>query len=589
MQRKVAILIASAALFFGAFAPQPKILASSGYVTITADQLNVRQGPGLSFPVVKQVKNGDNYPILSEEGQWFKIDLKNGQKGWVANWFAEKKKPAEPQKSNLVSATSGTANSDGLRVRKGPGTSFRIVSSLKKGQKVNVLESNENWLRISGTFGEGWVSREYIDLQQSSKENDQGSEKAKETTGIITADLLNVRNIPSTSGKLLGKLSQGSRVKIYSQQKEWVEISFSNSKAWVTSEFIEIQDDGQPKESGSTEKPIGSVIGTVTATSLNVRESSALNARIIGSVTKGQRYRIVEEVNNWSKIELKPGQYGWIAGWYLDKSVQESPSPEEQDVKGSAVTVLQSGTNIRKSPNLQSDVILRANKGQIYEIKSIRSNWYEIKLTNGSSGFIAGWLVSVSGSAPRIEKPGAEAHLKNKTIVLDPGHGGEDSGTIGTKGTLEKDLTIRTVMLLFDKLKAAGANVILTRNNDTYISLRSRVSTSHYHAADAFVSIHYDSNTNRSVRGSTGYYYHDYQKPLAEDLYSTLSQQTGLKNRGVRFGDYHVLRENKQRAVLLELGYLSNPEDEMLVNSGQFQETASTGIYNGLARFFKDN
>jgi N-acetylmuramoyl-L-alanine amidase len=217
------------------------------------------------------------------------------------------------------------------------------------------------------------------------------------------------------------------------------------------------------------------------------------------------------------------------------------------------------------------------------------NNWYEIKLKNGSKGYIAGWIVSVNGTSSPIEKTGAENYLRSKTIVIDPGHGGEDNGTTGANGTLEKNLTLRSAKLLYDKLSAAGANVYLTRGNDTYISLASRVSYAESLNADAFVSIHYDSNPDTSVRGSTGYYYHDYQKSLANEVYSSTINQTGLKNRGIRFGDFHVIRENTQKATLIELGYLSNPAEEMTLNSGSFQENAATGIYNGLARFFRDN
>jgi N-acetylmuramoyl-L-alanine amidase len=87
----------------------------------------------------------------------------------------------------------------------------------------------------------------------------------------------------------------------------------------------------------------------------------------------------------------------------------------------------------------------------------------------------------------------------------------------------------------------------------------------------------------------TGYYYYSYQKPLAQYLYTSTLNQTRLKDRGLRFGDFHVIRENSQKATLLELGYLSNPEEELTLTSGLFQESAATGIYNGLARYFKDN
>jgi N-acetylmuramoyl-L-alanine amidase len=312
-----------------------------------------------------------------------------------------------------------------------------------------------------------------------------------------------------------------------------------------------------------------------------------LNSPILGNVTQGQSFPILAENNNWVKIEYKKGSYGWVAGWYLDKNTPNSSA--EHAVKDSNVTILQDGTNIRKAPNVQADVVQRANEGDTFAVKGLANEWYEIKLKNGSNGYVAGWMVSINGTAPRIEKNGVESYLKNKTIVIDPGHGGEDNGTTGASGTHEKNLTIRTAKLLYDKLKAAGANVYLTRNNDTYIPLPSRVSIARSFKADAFISLHYDSSTDRSTRGMTGFYYHTFQKPLAEYLYTSTVNQTRLKNRGVQFGDFHVIRENSQKATLIELGYLSNPEEEMTVNSGQFQENAATGLYNGLARFFKEN
>ena len=73
------------------------------------------------------------------------------------------------------------------------------------------------------------------------------------------------------------------------------------------------------------------------------------------------------------------------------------------------------------------------------------------KLKNGTTGYIAGWIVSINGSAPQIERPGAESYLKNKTIVIDPGHGGHDNGTTGSEGHLEKELTLRTAKSCYMK------------------------------------------------------------------------------------------------------------------------------------------
>jgi N-acetylmuramoyl-L-alanine amidase len=118
--------------------------------------------------------------------------------------------------------------------------------------------------------------------------------------------------------------------------------------------------------------------------------------------------------------------------------------------------------------------------------------------------------------------------------------------------------------------------------------LRSRVRLAHTYGADAFISIHYDSSTEKTVKGATTFYYHPFQKRLAAILHQSIMQKTGLKDRGVKRGDYHVLRENKQYAVLVELGYLTNPKEEQLITSRQFQEKAANGIYQGLVRFFNE-
>lgn len=573
-----------------AFQPQPQAATATDFVTITAVSVNIREGPSLSYPLVTQVKKGEKYPILKEKNDWSQISLSNGKTGWVANWLTRKTNSSRAADSADTPISSATASTDQLRVRSGPGINFQIIGYLNKGQKVTVIEENENWIKISTSIGEGWVSNQFImiDSRRSSNSSDKNHDTRK---GIITESTQFVRKDPSSTSKALGKLTKGMKITIYSQKKDWLEINYSNHRAWVKSKFVDIL----PKDTSKNSSKVPSmsdkngIMGTVTASSIHIRNEASLRSTIVGTVNKGQSFIILAEKNNWAKIEYKSGKTGWIVSWYLDKASPKSPSATGQEVKQSTITILQDGSNIRKSPNLQSNVVERANVGDHYTVSNLENNWYQIKLKNGTSGYIAGWIVSINGSAPKIEKPGAEIYFKNRTIVLDPGHGGVDNGTTGAGGTLEKDLTIRTATLVYDKLKAAGANVILTRNNDSYISLPSRVRTSISQHADAFVSLHYDSSEDRSIRGMTGYYYSSYQKQLAEYLYYSTMKQTKLLNRGIRNGDFHVIRENKQNAALLELGYLSNLEEEMTLNSKPFQENAAAGIYNGLAHFFKDH
>ena len=551
---------------------------ATGTVTIAADSVNVRKGPSLSYPLITQLKKGDQYAIVKESNDWTQIQLSNGKTGWVANWLIQKANRNQATDGQSSSGNTAVSNTENLRVRSGPGTNFQIIGYLAKGQAVNVLDKNESWIKVASTFGDGWVAATFLNVNSAPK-----SQNYLQTTGMINGDNVNARSDASSSAKILGKLAKGTAIQVLSQKGDWLEFRFQGKTAWVSAQFVDSDD-----KKNQNSNDLKGIIGTVSANGLHIRDQASLNSSIVGTVNKGQRYSILAEVNNWAKIEYAPESYGWISSLYLDKSAAKNAAVTGQAVKESAVTILQDGTNLRNSPSLQADVIYRAKEGDQFAVTKVENEWYEIKLKDGTKAYVAGWIVSVSGSAPKIERQGVGSYLKNKTIVLDPGHGGEDTGTTGSSGTLEKNLALRTANLVYDKLKAAGANVILTRTSDESVSLPSRVSTARFQQADAFISLHYDSNLDRSVRGETGYYYYGYQKPLAKAVLAAVNGETGLKNRDVRFGDFHVIRENPRKATLIELGYLSNPEEEMKLTSKQFQENAATGIYNGLARYFKE-
>ncbi|WP_052342835.1 SH3 domain-containing protein [Bacillus sp. EB01] len=582
MGRKIFLLAACCVLLIGAVFPL-KEYAAGITVTAAVDGLNIRSGPGLSYSVVATVKKGAVLTVLSEKGEWMQLRLSTGKTGWAANWLVNRQQAAS--KTN----TTAIITADKLRIRSGPGTNYSMTGSLTMGEQVTILEKSGLWSKIESKRGSGWVSSEFLKETGSPGKTTgtaPATTAAKTKIKVVNADILNVRTTPSSKAAVAGKLKQGAKVEVLSESNGWSKISFSNGKTgWVSSEFLSAQEESPNSGKNST-----GVIGTVTATALSVRNTGSLNGKIIATVKKGQKFSILEEKNSWAKIEYQKGKYGWVAGWYLDKAAETGNAAGNtgKEVNESKVTILHDGSNIRQKPELNAKVIARGNKGEQFKVKKVSGSWYEIELKNGSSGFIAGWIVQVSGSAPQISKEDGFSYLKNKVIVIDPGHGGIDTGTIGVRGTYEKGLTLKTANLLTSKLKKHGAKVVMTRSRDTYYSLPSRVSSAYINGADAFISIHYDSINDRTVRGMTTYYYHSYQKKLAETVHSATVTETKSKNRNARFGDYHVIRENKQAAALIELGFLSNASEEMGVLSNQFQESASTGIMNGLARYFKE-
>jgi N-acetylmuramoyl-L-alanine amidase len=554
-----------------------KAIAQEKAIIINTESLNVRNGPGLSFSVAKQVRKGDEFQVVSSEKDWYEIKLSSSKTGWVANWLVTLKAGS--------SAKKGTVTEDGLRVRDGAGTNYSVVATLNNGEEVSITEEQGKWYKISAGLIAGWVHKDYIagDAPDTQDSETVGTVQPENWTGISTDNSLNVRNSPGLYGSILGKLNKGDKVSVTGSVSGWFRIGFGGIEGWVSSQYIE-------KPSSASKPPANQVsYGKVIINSLNIRENANLNGKVVGSVKQGEVYEILEEKNNWYKLSLKGGKTGWAAGWYMEKTVAEKPQKQQSTGKAEEVQILYNGTNLRSSASTNSAIVARASSGETFPIKKKSGEWYEVSLSNGQSGFVAGWIVSVSGSqnSETVNKP-KSGGLKGKSIVIDPGHGGRDSGTIGYRGTLEKELTLSTSQILYDLLKNAGANVILTRNDDSYSSLSTRVALAHYHDSDAFVSIHYDSINDSSIKGYTAYYYHHYQKELSQTVLDSLSKSLSSRNRGLKQGDYYVIRENKQPAVLLELGYLSNPSEEAMTSTHSFQDMAARSIYNGLDAYFSE-
>lgn len=132
------------------------------------------------------------------------------------------------------------------------------------------------------------------------------------------------------------------------------------------------------------------------------------------------------------------------------------------------------------------------------------------------------------------------------------------------------------------QLEEAGANVIMTRNGDYFVSLDERARISNSYNTDAFISLHYDSFSAVPVSGVTTYYNSDSDAALASSLNSTLSSTVSLPSRGTQQAGYKVLENTNAPSVLIELGYITNPHDLTVVQTGDYQSSVARAITNGL-------
>ncbi|MEW9500537.1 SH3 domain-containing protein [Jeotgalibacillus marinus] len=592
---KVSVPFLVIVLLFTSFSIPPRAGQAEGITaTISSDSVNMRQGPGLAFPTVATANKGDTYEVLDNEYGWLKLQLASGQEGWVAEWLTIQESTPTPE-VDTESTNTYYVITDELRIRAAAGTDYDVVGTLKKGDSVNVLSESGEWLEISMPDGtSGWAYAEFIDQQQqSSQQTSEG-----ESLGTISVDRLNVRNDFSSEGAVIGSFNQGDIVLIDEEQYGWLLVEGNGLKGWVSSSYVQYQattnDSTEPIEMSSLED--SSIVIMVDA--LTVRNEPSRSGDSIGSVNQGDSFTVEEISGDWYSIEYQSGEFGWIASWYTEQGTRSSHTQSNSSTADlESVTILYNGSNIRSQASVESDVVTLAQAGEQYPVVSQQGDWFEIRLSDDTTGFIANWIVAAEDSTVKeFEEEEEEREQEEKvidsiadaTIVIDAGHGGRDGGSPGASGTHEKPLTLRTAEMLYHKLSSTGAKVIMTRQDDRYIDLNSRVATSQQYQADAFISIHYDAHDDRSIGGYTTYFYGGIDKTLANSVHKGLEGQMTISNRGVQFGDYFVLRENSSAAVLLELGYISNPSEEALVNNDRFRDIATTGIYNGLVEYFEN-
>ena len=181
-----------------------------------------------------------------------------------------------------------------------------------------------------------------------------------------------------------------------------------------------------------------------------------------------------------------------------------------------------------------------------------------------------------------------------KKVYIDPGHGGTDSGAVGVRNVLEKNIVLEVAKKVASKLRNCSIEVKLSRTDDTFKTLNYRSSDANNWKADCFVSIHCNSASKKDENGKTiidpkphgfeTFCYKFKYRGLADYLQKEmLNANLYTRDRGVKEGNYHVLRETNMSAALVELGFITNAEDIKLLENKQ--EEFATAIAKGICKF----
>jgi N-acetylmuramoyl-L-alanine amidase len=192
-----------------------------------------------------------------------------------------------------------------------------------------------------------------------------------------------------------------------------------------------------------------------------------------------------------------------------------------------------------------------------------------------------------------VAKPSTKVEITKTKIIVDPGHGGDDFGTkVGT--TIEKIVNLKTSEYVAALLKKNGYEVQMTRKKDVFVALADRVEMANRSKASLMVSIHFNAAQSKEAEGLEIFYFKDpvlerktSSKNLADAVMKKILDKTKAKSRGVKSGNFCVIRDTTIPAILVEGGFLTNERELEKIRQDQYLKSLAQGIVDGIEAYLK--
>ncbi|MCL1695853.1 MULTISPECIES: N-acetylmuramoyl-L-alanine amidase [unclassified Lysinibacillus] len=397
----------------------------------------------------------------------------------------------------------------------------------------------------------------------------------------VTTDGLNIRKSKDSSStiNIVGTVNKGGKLSVYAVEGDWLKVTYKGAFAYIYKTYAQFLDaDGNP---------LGNVQKQVTATqNVNLYVKPTSSSKVITSINSKTKLPVYKTVSGYHLTVVNG-----IPGYVVANSTEDVEKPSTPDptptppptVSGDVLgRVTVDSLNIRKEANSTSTVLAKLKKGETVQVNSINGYWAQVTY-QGQKGYVHKSYVKLLNQSGNP--------LKDRIIIIDPGHGGKDVGTL-YGSFYEKNITLKVSTIVKNKLEAAGANVKMTRTGDTFPSLQGRVDFTNANYGEIFVSIHVNSASNTSAQGTETYYAKStgdmYQEDidLATFVNNQIVNNVKMKNRGVKEQQYYVIRNTIIPAILVELGFLSNSEDRAKLTSDQYAEMYADSIYKGISQYY---
>lgn len=558
----------------------------NSYIYSYQNGLDVRKGATDSYASVAKLSINQKVKVIdhfthSNREAWLRIEVSPSLMGWI---------PASSVGTQQALGTLLIVSVDVANLRSGPSLEDSVIDQATKGTRLTAITSESNingdvWYKaITNTNKIVWVSATVVTDKPASIETEQ----------IIGTKNAVLYSEPTFKSSIVERLTYNSKVTVLdenpnSQGQHWVQIKSAAGKTGWTP-IYEIAPSLSSYQYVSANK------------SAVIRKGAGTGYAVTVTLNQNDSLKVLNTFNGWLNVENEAGKRGWVLESQTTKQAPKkliSPTTfiQQEDhylswekTGNFAISYTTLSSNRLKLTGGLADIEIPLEK--IYGIESI-----ETFATGADKSvvltFEPGYTFTIRNYSDKLSIKIIPFGLLGKNIIIDAGHGGKDSGTVGPTGLKEKDVNLATALLLKEELERYGAMVTLTRSTDIFLELYERTDIANASTADAFISIHGDSFSSTS-NGTTTYFNStvNFNGPKSRTLGNAVQKNMifslGTFNRGVKEQNFYVNRMNEIPSILVELAFLSNPKEEALLKTTEFRQKAAVGITKGLEEYFNN-
>ena len=524
------------------------------------------------------LKSGRTMVPLRFLAEAFGLKVEWNQKNQTVSIFSPPEPTMPPEKTVPDSQLkSATVTGNIVNIRSGPGTGYSRLTQVAAGTRLNVLAENGEWLHVETPGGgKGWIAGEFVALNDPIP--DRGADPhwnyfmpaGVSRYALVMKESVNVRSFPDLTSPSIIKVTLGQQLEVTGEQNGWYAVRLPDGRnGWVAGWLVAIKYDADKQKPAPEENPATGLISRWVAGERN----TAGDLPFITGVE-------VEQSGNGVTLKID-ADYPISPPLPLRLDNPSRLAFDFQAYIGEETEALSPTLPVNYGP------VDRFRLGQ-FDDRTVR--------------VVADLLGPASFELTQDAEKGTVSiriypvNTAGKLIAIDPGHGernewgGADPGAIGPTGLRERDVVLNISLQLGNILLNEGFAVIYTCENDTGLTLGERAFAAGISDAELLVSIHANASVNRSMSGSMTFYHASCGTPresrmLASFIQSELLNRLQREDKGVRDADYVVLRNSSIPATLIEIAFISNPEEERLLADETFRRHAAEAIAIGIKRF----